>query len=46
MAASLLILTHMDTGVRYYHANDERAFFEWLSRIPCVKGYVAMAKTA
>ena len=44
MAASLLILTHMDTGVRYYHANDERAFFEWLSRIPCVKGYVGDGK--
>ncbi len=27
------------TLVRYYHENDERAFFEWLSRIKCVKGF-------
>jgi hypothetical protein len=29
----------MDTGVRFYHQSDERAFFEWLSRIPGVKSY-------
>jgi hypothetical protein len=39
MAIPLLTLVHMDTGVHYYHQNDERAFFEWLSRIPCVKSY-------
>jgi IS30 family transposase len=26
----------MDTGVVFFHASDERAFFEWLERIPCV----------
>ncbi len=39
MAAPLLTLTEMDTGVRFGHVNDERAFFEWLSRIPCVESY-------
>ncbi|UGY18078.1 hypothetical protein [Bradyrhizobium septentrionale] len=39
MTTPLLTLTHMDTGVRFYHLNDERAFFEWLARIPCVKSY-------
>ena len=39
MAVPLLTLTRMDTGVRFFHANDERAFFEWLSRIPCVESY-------
>ena len=39
MTTRLLTLTHMDTGVRFYHASDERAFFEWLARIPCVKSY-------
>ena len=34
-----LELTHMDTGVVFYHSNDERAFFEWLGRIPCVEQY-------
>jgi hypothetical protein len=34
-----LTLTQMDTGVRFYHLNDERAYFEWLSRIPCVERY-------
>jgi hypothetical protein len=29
----------MDTNVRFYHQSDERAFFEWLSRIPCVERY-------
>jgi len=33
----LLTLTHMDTGVRFFHQSDERAFFEWLTRIPCVQ---------
>lgn len=33
----LLTLTHMETGVLYGHPDDERAFFEWLQRIPCVK---------
>jgi hypothetical protein len=36
---ALLTLSHMDTGVRFYHINDERAFFEWLGRIPCVERY-------
>jgi len=35
-----LMLAHMDTGVTFYHLNDERAFFEWLGRIPCVERYV------
>jgi hypothetical protein len=35
--SSLLALTKMEKGVRFYHKNDERAFFEWLSRILCVK---------
>jgi len=37
MATPLLTLTHIDTGVRFYDLNDERAFFEWLMRIPSVK---------
>ena len=36
---AFLTLTHMDTGVYFYHRNDERAFFEWLGRIPCVERY-------
>jgi hypothetical protein len=39
MNTALLTLTHMTTGVRFGHRNDERAFFEWLSRIPCVESY-------
>lgn len=39
MTVPLLTLTHMDTGVTFYHQHDERAFFEWLSRIPCVRSY-------
>lgn len=35
-----LTLTHIETGVTFYHLNDERAFFEWLGRIPCVERYV------
>ena len=27
------------TGVVYYHPSDERAFFEWLDRMPFVKEY-------
>lgn len=34
-----LTLTQMDTEVYFYHINDERAFFEWLGRIPCVERY-------
>ena len=44
MTTPLLMLTHMDTGVRFYHASDERAFFEWLARIPCVKSYAGDGK--
>jgi hypothetical protein len=36
MTVSALTLTHMDTDVVFFHAGDERAFFEWLERIPCV----------
>jgi hypothetical protein len=35
-----LTLTQMDTGVHFYHQNDERNFFEWLDRIPCIDRYV------
>jgi hypothetical protein len=38
-ASASLTLTHMDTGVTFYHLNDERSFFEWLGRIPCVERY-------
>lgn len=37
MPKASLTLTHMDTGVWFCHQNDERAFFEWLARIPCVE---------
>jgi hypothetical protein len=40
MTVPLHTLTHMDTGVRFGHATDERAFFEWLSRIPRVESYL------
>ncbi|MBE7217451.1 MAG: hypothetical protein INR64_03175 [Caulobacteraceae bacterium] len=30
------MLTQMDAGVCFYHQADERAFFDWLERIPCV----------
>ena len=33
-------LIQMDTDVVFYHESDERAFFEWLSRIPCVGSYI------
>lgn len=36
-----LTLTHMDEDVIFYHQNDERVFFEWLSRISCVKNYTS-----
>ena len=36
---AVIELTHMDTGVRFGHENDERGFFEWLSRIPCVHDF-------
>jgi len=36
MKYGLLTLVHMDTGVTFGHQADERAFFEWLERIPCV----------
>jgi hypothetical protein len=39
MARGSFTLTQMDTGVRFWHENDERAFFEWLARIPCVEKY-------
>jgi hypothetical protein len=39
MAKASLTLAHMDTGVRFYHQSDERGFFEWLGRIPCVESY-------
>ena len=42
MTASILALENMETGVEFYHLADERAFFEWLERIPCVasmRGY-------
>jgi hypothetical protein len=45
MTVPLLTLTHMDTGVRYGHKSDKRAFFEWLKRISCVKATRAMVKT-
>src|SRR5262245_53355416 len=34
-----LALTHVEAGVRFYHQNDERTFFEWLDRIACVDKY-------
>lgn len=36
MTDAILTLEHMDTEVVFYHKADERAFFEWLERIPCV----------
>lgn len=36
MAQEFLTLTQMDTGVKFFHPSDERAFFEWLERIPCI----------
>ncbi|MGN1285668.1 MAG: hypothetical protein ACI4XG_03670 [Bradyrhizobium sp.] len=44
MRTPLLTLTQMDTGVRFYHQSDERAFFEWLARISCVKSYAGDGK--
>lgn len=36
MIDAILTLEQMETGVMFYHRADERAFFEWLQRIPCV----------
>lgn len=36
MTESILTLDQMDSGVVFYHQSDERAYFEWLERIPCV----------
>jgi hypothetical protein len=33
------------TAVRYYSTGDERAFFEWLDRIPCVTSVEGRAST-
>ena len=33
---AFLKLTLMDAGIVFYHPSDERAYFEWLARIPCV----------
>jgi len=37
MTEPILTLDQMDTGVKFYHEADERAYFEWLQRIPCVE---------
>ena len=37
MDGNALTLTQLDAGLRFYHQDDERAFFEWLARIPCVE---------
>lgn len=37
MTEAILTLDQMDTGVKFYHLADERAYFEWLPRIPCVE---------
>jgi hypothetical protein len=37
MAEMALTLEQMDTEVMFYHPADERAYFEWLERIPCVE---------
>jgi len=36
MTVPALTLIHMDTGVVFFHPNDELAFFDWLNRIPCI----------
>ncbi|MFO1013748.1 MAG: hypothetical protein U1E50_08290 [Caulobacteraceae bacterium] len=36
MPSALLKLTHLNAGVHFFHPSDERAFFEWIERIPCV----------
>lgn len=36
MSDAILTLEQMDAGVVFYHSADERAYFEWLERIPCV----------
>lgn len=40
MVKDSLTLTNMDTGVSFFHQDDERALFEWLARIPCVKSSI------
>jgi hypothetical protein len=37
--AALPRLYKIDTGVTFYHASDERAFFEWIERLPCFDCY-------
>ena len=32
------------TGVLYYHDSDERAFFEWLDRMPFVQEYYGVVR--
>jgi hypothetical protein len=39
MTSHLLILEQMDAGVVFHHQADEKAFFEWLARIPCVASF-------
>jgi hypothetical protein len=39
MTGDLLKLTHFDSDVRFFHEVDERAFFEWLERVPCVESF-------
>jgi len=39
MKTAILTLDQMDTGVRFGYHDDERAFFEWLERIPCVESF-------
>ena len=34
--------TLIAANVRYYHKGDERTFFEWLARIPCVQSFVGV----
>jgi hypothetical protein len=41
MSKDILMLTSMDSGIIFYHQSDERAFFEWLSRIHCVKSFAS-----
>lgn len=40
MGNNVLTLTNMDTGALPGHQDDERALFEWLARIPCVKSSI------
>ena len=38
-------LTLEASRIRFYHESDERAFFEWLSRIPAVDHYEGAGDT-